>query len=119
MLGSQRHIRMKLHQLIDAGLFALGFFLAHLLRFHGPGFLDVEMYPIEPFSVYLWLYMIIVPFSPMLLEAQGFYGHTWSGVNRRVAWQALKGCAMAVVGVILVLFILRVHYVGEKGTMIM
>jgi exopolysaccharide biosynthesis polyprenyl glycosylphosphotransferase len=114
MLGSQRHIRMKLHQLIDAALFALGFFLAHLVRFQLPTALNLEMYPIESFSAYLWLYMIIVPFSPMLLEAQGFYGHAWSGVNRRVVWQALKVCAMAVIGVILVLFILRVHYVARS-----
>lgn len=114
MLGSQRHIRMKLHQLIDAGLFAMGFFLAHLLRSQFPNAFFPAMYPIEPFTIYLWLYMIIVPFSPMLLEAQGFYASSWSGLNRRVVWQTLKACAAAVVGVILVLFILRIQYVARS-----
>jgi exopolysaccharide biosynthesis polyprenyl glycosylphosphotransferase len=108
MLRQQRIIRMQFHQLVDAALFALGFWLAHWLRAQWPN----EMFPradrIASFREYAWL-LFLIPFVPMLLESYGFYSRSPLASRRLTVWPLLQACAVAVVGVILVMFILRIQ----------
>lgn len=108
MLRRQRQIRAQVHQLLDVGLFALGLWFAHWLRSQWPNSLFPNADRIYSFEYYLWLYLL-VPFVPMVLEAQGFYVRPLSVSRRETAWQLAKGCALVVIGVILILFLLRVQ----------
>ena len=105
---------MQFQQLMDAGLFVIGYWVAHLVRHQFPNDLAPGFAPIEPFYRYLWLWVIIIPLGPMLLEGQGYYGHGPAAINHRRIRQALRACTLAVIGVILVLFLLRVHYVARS-----
>jgi len=109
MLRRQQIIRMQVHQLVDASLFAFGFWLAHLLRSQWPNAYFPTADKIEPFGSYFWLYLIIVPFAPMLLESQGFYGRPLPAPRRATFWPLLRACALAGVGVIIVMFALRIQ----------
>jgi exopolysaccharide biosynthesis polyprenyl glycosylphosphotransferase len=96
------------YQLKDAALFALGLWLAHWIRFNAPGeLLGWRFDPIDPFDKFVWLYLIIIPGAPFILESQGFYARPLFASRRETAWRLLKGCALITVGVILAMFLFR------------
>src|SRR2546430_16775554 len=72
MLTRDRQLRTQLYQAKDALLFALGLWLAHSLRAH-LNWAILEEHPLEEFKQFAWLYVIIFPGVPLILEIQGFY----------------------------------------------
>jgi exopolysaccharide biosynthesis polyprenyl glycosylphosphotransferase len=108
MLRRDRQLRTQVFQLKDAALFALALWLAHLLRDYVTGdFLGRVFEPIEPFERFVWLYLIIVPGVPLVLESQGFYQRPLLDSRRETAWILLKSCVLITVGVILVMFLFK------------
>lgn len=104
MLQRQRQIRMRLHQIVDGGLFALGLWLAHLLRAYAVVWFP-EMPAIHDFSHYVWLWVFVLPVTPLLLKAQGFYKRSLICSRRETLWALTKTATLMVVGIIFVLFI--------------
>src|SRR4030095_8521286 len=116
MLRRQRPLRTQLQKLLDAGLFGLSFWLAYQLRSA-----DLWNHPvltamlavwsgtpeIKSFAEYSWLLVVILPVSPFLLELQGFYNRPIVASLKRTAWQLFKGCALMVVVVVFVLFLVK------------
>ncbi|MBI5772139.1 MAG: sugar transferase [Verrucomicrobia bacterium] len=109
MLRRQQLIRMQVQQLLDAGLFGLGLWAAHWLRSLWPNAYFPKADAIEPFNHYLWFYLLIIPFAPLLLESQGFYSRSSSGARRLTVWPLLRACALAVLGLIFVMFVMRMQ----------
>src|SRR5262245_55381453 len=108
MLRRDRQLRTQIHQLKDAALFALGLWLAHWLRFHAPeDLLWWRFEVIDPFEKFVWLYLLIIPGAPLILESQGFYQRPLFCSRRETAWVLFKGCVLVTVGVILVMFLRR------------
>src|SRR6266511_4019037 len=108
MLRRDRQLRTQIHQLKDAALFALALWLAHLIRYHLPSeFLGWRFEPISTFDRFVWLYLIIIPGVPLVLETQGFYQRPLFASRRETAWLLFKGCLVATIGVILVTFFFR------------
>ena len=105
MLRRQRQIHTQIQKLVDAGLFAFSFWLAYLIRSHS----QIEVFggtaEIEPFEKFLWLYLLIIPFSPLVLEYQGFYDRPLITSRRGLIWDLLKGCTLMVMAVIVVMFL--------------
>ena len=98
---------MQIHQLMDACLFAVAFWLAYELR------TSVEVAHFlgrapesSTFESYVWLYLII-PLAPFVLEAQGFYSRALLYSRRTMLWQLFKGCLFMTLGLVLVLFLAR------------
>lgn len=110
MLRRDRVIRMQVHELLDACLFMLSFWLAYRLRSDPNVVLVFGLAPINtnPFERYLWLYLFI-PAAPLVLEAQGFYNRPLLGARRTTVWALFKGCLVTTLGLILALFLLRVE----------
>jgi exopolysaccharide biosynthesis polyprenyl glycosylphosphotransferase len=107
VLQRQRQILTRVQKFLDAGLFAVGFWLAHLFR-AGPRFdLVLDRPGIQPFSEYAWLLLVIVPLSPVLLQLQGFYSRPLLGSRRQAVWQSFWGCAWMTIAVVLVSFLIR------------
>jgi exopolysaccharide biosynthesis polyprenyl glycosylphosphotransferase len=110
MLRRDRQMRMQLYQLVDACLFAVSFWLAYELR------ADVRVayhFGLNPFGSgnpsglmekLVWIYPVLIFFSPLVLEAQGFYSRPILSSRRAKYWQLFKACAILVLGVILALF---------------
>ncbi len=107
MLQRDLKIRRQLHQLVDACLFALSFWLAYCLRADPvvTQFLGLEH--IKPFSEYAVLYLILVPVAPMVLEMQGFYRRSALPSRRTTAWIIFKSCLVMCLGLVLALFAFR------------
>src|SRR6266487_2723005 len=92
MLRRDRQIRMQIHQLMDACLFALAFWLAYVLR-SNPDLVELLGLPaVNEFHDYRWLYMILIPAAPFVLETQGFYNRPLLCSRRSTAWLLFKGC---------------------------
>jgi exopolysaccharide biosynthesis polyprenyl glycosylphosphotransferase len=106
MLRRQRQIRTSLSQIVDAGLFALGLWLAHVLRDSAVIYLP-SLAQIHDFSRYAWLLVFITPAAPLVLKAQGFYNRPMIFSRRGTAWVAFKTGALLAIGVISLLFISR------------
>jgi exopolysaccharide biosynthesis polyprenyl glycosylphosphotransferase len=107
MLRRDRQIRMQIQQFMDACLFALGFFLAYVLRSNPDVIELLSLQPVNEFSDYKWLYIILIPAAPLILEAQGFYNRPTLCSRRTTAWLLFKGCFITALVLILALFFFR------------
>src|SRR5512140_181128 len=104
MLRRDRLMRMQIHQLVDACLFAASFWLAYELR-SDPFFDFINRRPFDvPFETFVWLYVVLIPAAPLVLEAQGFYSRPLICSRFTTSWQLLKGCGITTAGLILLLF---------------
>jgi len=107
MLRRDRLIRMQIHELIDACLFAISFWIAYALR-SDPNIIEIfNLKEVMPFDQYVWLYLILIPAAPMVLEAQGFYTRPLLCSRATTAWMLFKGCALISLGLVLALFLLK------------
>jgi hypothetical protein len=109
MLRRHRQIRMQIHQLMDACLFAVAFWLAYQLRANA---FIVERFDLEdvmPFERFVWFYLILIPVAPLILEAQGFYNRPALSPRWTIVWPLFKGCFITTVGLIFVLFFFRLY----------
>ena len=114
MLGRDKQLRTQIHQVLDAVLFGLAFWLAHYWRAAWPsGFLWWHWDPISPFQDFKWLLLIIIPGAPLVLEAQGFYRRPIAGPRYITAGILLKSCFLITVGVILVMFLFRMFLLAR------
>ena len=73
MLARKQELNTQLQQLIDAFLLALSLLAAHTLRSYSTDWFNLAN-TIGPFEEYQWLLVVIMPFGPILLDLQGFYG---------------------------------------------
>src|SRR6516225_2642473 len=108
MLRRDRLMRMQVHQLVDACLFAASFWLAYEIRTNPYiiTFFDLRHDP-TTFKDYVWLYVVLIPASPLMLEVCGFYDRPLLGPRRTMLWQLFRGCALSTLGLILVLFFFK------------
>ncbi|MGD0812647.1 MAG: sugar transferase [Verrucomicrobiota bacterium] len=120
MLHRDRQIRITVDQFVDGGLFALGLWLGWLIRYHWRG-LPIEgmnqVDPIPDFSHYFWLFLVVIPVTPLILEWQGYYQRAVFSPRHLVAWQLAKACAISIVFVILTDFMLR--FSGARGVYVL
>jgi exopolysaccharide biosynthesis polyprenyl glycosylphosphotransferase len=134
MLRRDHQLRVQVNQLIDGGVFALGLWLAWLMRFYwtyvGPkgadlifGHKGVEVIfgtkvvasvfgshgvdKIALFPDFFWLFLVVITMTPVVLEWQGFYERQVFSPVKQMAWQLAKACTICAVGLILVDFMLK------------
>jgi exopolysaccharide biosynthesis polyprenyl glycosylphosphotransferase len=114
MLRRDRQIRMQIHQLMDAGLFAFGFWLAYILRSNQD---IIDLFGLlqwtVPFETYVRLYLILIPAAPLILEGIGFYARSPFCARRVTAWMLLKGCFFTTLGLVLAMFLFRMPPVAR------
>ena len=119
MLRRQQQIRNHIQRLLDAGLFALGFWLAYWLRTNEALLCELglrilgmfggakDISEIEPFREFLPFFFLTIPLSLILLQTQGFYSRPLLASRRFTAWQLLKVCVLITVGLILTVFLAK------------
>lgn len=116
MLRRHRQIRTQIHQLMDACLFAVAFWLAYEIR--ATEFAEQFFkLPVQPFGEYVWFYMLLIPAAPLVLESQGFYDRSLLGPRRATLWPLLKGCAYLTLGLVFVLFFVK--FEAARAVMVM
>src|SRR6266436_3435549 len=106
MLTRDRQRRAQIYQIKDAALFGLALWLAYLVRQQ----LDWQLFeghPLDDFKGFAWLYVVILPGVPLVLEIQGFYQRPFYCPRRTTAWLLFKGCSLVTFGIILVMFFFK------------
>lgn len=75
MLGRRQEINLQLTELADSAILAASLWVAYVLRAYvlQAWFPDLEIIP--PFKDFFWVAAVLVPFTPIVLEARGFYTH--------------------------------------------
>ncbi len=108
MLRKHRQMRMKVHEMLDACIFAASFLLAYMLRAN-PDVIDLlGLPPVAPLEAYAWVFFV-VPGCALILEAQGFYTRPLLGSRWTTLWLLFKGCLFSVIALTLVLFFFRMY----------
>jgi exopolysaccharide biosynthesis polyprenyl glycosylphosphotransferase len=109
MLRRDRQLFTQISQLKDAALFAVALWLAHQCR----AIWFAEWFPkgatVEPFKDFAWLYLLIIPGAPIILESLGFYQRPLLAPRRQTIWMLLKGCLLITLAVILVMFFFKLN----------
>ena len=111
MLLRDRQIRTQVQQLADASLFAMGFWLAYTLRANEwlSEMLGLDVISPDAFTQVVWLYFLLVPGAPLVLESQGFYKRPMDGSRASMFWPLLKSCLIITVGMVLLLFLFHAN----------
>ena len=109
MLQRDRQIRTQIHQVADACVFGASFWIAFMLRANPQiiAWLNLDPIPPDLFSKAIWLYFILIPTAPLILETQGFYDRPVLSPRRDVLWPLFKGCSITTIGLVLVMYVFR------------
>lgn len=107
MLRREQQVRTQVLQFKDAVLFMAALWLAHLIR-SSISLPFLEGIGVQPFWQFAYLYLIIAPGAPLVLELQGFYRRPPTAPRGLTAWILLKSCALVTLGVIVVLFLFNI-----------
>ena len=103
-----------MHQLIDACVFVVSLWVAHLWRSHWRISVLGGAPEIGPFDQYLQLSVFIFFLAPLVLRANGFYNRPILSARRNTLWTLLKSCLVITVTVVLVIFLLRAHNLARS-----
>jgi exopolysaccharide biosynthesis polyprenyl glycosylphosphotransferase len=98
---------MQLHQLMDACLFALSFWLAYAARSHP--WIVAQFGNAAPFEEFVWFYLILIPAAPLVLETQGFYQRPLLGPRGPLLWSLAKSCFYVTLGMVAILFLFKIE----------
>lgn len=116
MLRRQRILRNRIHKVVDGGLFAVGFFLAFVLRSNadliGSWLLRFfELFggtrEIQSLNEVLLYIVLTVPAAMVLLSQYGFYNRPLVSSRRQTAMALFKVCTVLTISVITVMFLTR------------
>jgi exopolysaccharide biosynthesis polyprenyl glycosylphosphotransferase len=116
MPSKQREFIVQANQIGDALLIAVVFWAAHAFReqlaysfpfryqFLGYTF---EFGMIAPFRYYKWLYLIILPIYPFLLDINGFYSRSHTLRRRNTLWIIVKSCAVSTLAIMAAMYFFK------------
>ena len=107
MLTHLQQTRMRLFQVADGCLFATAFFAAYFLRLAGVDWFHWQA--LEANVGYFWFAPVVAVLGPMILAGQGFYESPRPTHRLRALFAIFRSCTLTVIGLILVLFILRLQ----------
>lgn len=107
MLSRRKQLRTQFQIVLDAGLFGLSLYLAHLLRTHWRFEIFGGTKDIQGLEQYFWLFLVVMSGGPLVLRLIGFYSRPFLPSRRLTAWQLIKGCVYVTIGLIIAIFVLR------------
>jgi exopolysaccharide biosynthesis polyprenyl glycosylphosphotransferase len=108
MLRRDRLIRMQIQQLLDAAIVAVSFWLAFQLSIN-PDVIDLlGLRQAEPPTTYVWLYLVLIPGAPLVLEIQGLYNRPVMCSRSSSAWMLARGCVFMTLGLVMAMYLLRI-----------
>ena len=116
MSNRRREVIIQVSQVADGLLIAVVFWLAHAFReqlafsfpfpYHIFGF-TIQHGLIAPFRSFKWLYLIVLPLYPLLLDINGFYSRSHSQQLRNTIWIILKSSIICTLAIMAAMFFFR------------
>ena len=124
MASNRRDFIIQANQLTDGLLIAVVFWLAHALReelaylfpfqYHVLGY-TFGFGVIAPFRYYKWLYLIILPLYPFLLDVNGFYTRTHTLQRRNTVWILIKSSALCTLALMAAMYFFRLAMLSRSA----
>ena len=123
MASRRREFIVQVNQISDALLIAVVFRLAHAMReelaylfpfplsFHG---FATQFGMITSFRYYKYLYLVILPLYPFLLDLNGFYSRAHTLRRRNTVWILVKSCAICTLAVMAAMFFFRLTMLSRE-----
>lgn len=72
MISRKQEVSLQINQIADGAILALLLYVSYALRRYQ--IIDFDLLPeIPPLEGFLWLFLVVALFGPLLLEMQGFY----------------------------------------------
>jgi exopolysaccharide biosynthesis polyprenyl glycosylphosphotransferase len=120
MLRRDRQIRIQIHQVLDACIFATSFWVAYVLRsdpqigawLHLPVLANQTL----DSEKLIWLYAALIPAGPLILESQNFYHRPALCPRWTTIWSLFRGCVITSIGLVLVMWAFR--FVTPRGMIV-
>jgi exopolysaccharide biosynthesis polyprenyl glycosylphosphotransferase len=82
MISRKQELSLQLNQIADGLILALALYLGYALRRYQ--IIDFDALPeIPPLEGFLWMFLVVALFGPLLLEMQGFYQYPLEKTVRR------------------------------------
>jgi hypothetical protein len=100
MPSRQRELFIQFNQVSDALLIAAVFWLSHAFRKELAFRYPLHLSLVAPFRYYKWLYLVVLPLFPFLLDPNGFYTRPLYYRRRLTLWILVKSvsvCALIVI----------------------
>ena len=109
MLKDRGFVLGRVDMLIDALLAAVSLHLAYYVRYiYYLRFHRFSLQTLIPFTTYAWLFLIILPLWPMLLEVNGLYSSLRMRSRRDVFFIVLRSVSLGTAILIVILFVLNI-----------
>jgi exopolysaccharide biosynthesis polyprenyl glycosylphosphotransferase len=117
MLGRRQEINLQLTELLDSTLLAIALWLSHFLRSRILQSLFPDLEVIAPIEDFFWVMAVTIPFTPMVLEARGFYNNILNK-NLRLSLRQLFETAV-VMGMVIGFFVVFFRWnVGSRSVVL-
>lgn len=91
MLGRRQEINLQLTQLLDSALLIFCLWFAHFLRSSVANEMWPDLVEIPPVEKLYWIMAVVGPFTPLILEARGFYSHLYHKTPAQSIRQLAEG----------------------------
>jgi len=119
MLRRDRQIRIQIHQLADACLFAASFWIAYAVRLDPQiaEWLHLSAIPDATLDKQklVWLWTALIPAGPLILESQNYYNRPTFGPRWDIVWPLFKGCAITTIALVLAMWVFQ--FITPRGMM--
>ena len=122
MPAKRREFIIQVNQIGDALLIAVVFWFAHVTREqfsysyplpHHFLWFSFTFGMIAPFRYYKWLYLVILPLYPFLLDVNGFYSRARTLRRRNTVWILTKSCAICILAVMAAMYFFRLQMLSR------
>lgn len=96
MLGRKQEINLQLTELLDSALLAFCLWFGHFLRADLVPVFFPDAVEIPPMEKFYWVIAVVAPFTPIVLEARGFYSNIYNKTPGRSTRQLAE--ALTIIG---------------------
>lgn len=103
MLGRKQEINLQLTELLDSALLAFCLWFGHFLRADLVPVFFPDAVEIPPMEKFYWVIAVVAPFTPIVLEARGFYSNIYNKTPGRSIRQLAE--ALTIIGMCISFFI--------------
>jgi len=91
MLGRRQEINLQLTELFDSALLAFCLWFGHFLRSELVPVFMPDVSEIPPLENFYWVIAVVAPFTPIVLEARGFYSNIYNKTPAHSVRQLVEG----------------------------
>jgi exopolysaccharide biosynthesis polyprenyl glycosylphosphotransferase len=116
MLGRRQEINLQLTELMDSAILAASLWVAYVLRAYVlEGWFPAEIV-VPPFQDFFWVGAVVVPFTPIVLEARGFY----TNIHNKSPLKSLRQLASSLVwmGMMIGVFVVFFRWVVPSRSVV-